>query len=209
MNLKSAFEKLNGPRLTGILLLAGTILSIAWAAYFSVVTISMPYQIELREGTALVTTRILLNGENPFSFENQPLAMTNYGIGYNLAVLPFARFFGNTLLVHRAVTFTFILLSAFACAAVVYKKQKDISLSFTCGAFVIIGLTTNGGIGAYPSSMGTFLFLLAVLVPYIRSFDRIGLFASILFSLLAFYTKPYDKTEDMDVQILHKTDIDP
>ena len=191
MNFKSAFEKLNSSQSGKILLVVGAIVSITWAVYFSIVTISMPYQIELREGTALVTTRILLSGGNPFSFENQPLAMTNYGIGYNLAVLPFARFFGNTLLVHRVVTFAFILLSAFVCAAIVYKKQKDISLSFACGAFVIIALTANGGIGAYPSSLGTYLFLMAVLVPYVRSFGKFGLLASVLFSLLAFYTKPY------------------
>ncbi|CAG1009778.1 hypothetical protein ANAEL_03852 [Anaerolineales bacterium] len=191
MNLKSVFEKLNSPKLAGILLFAGTMVSIGWAVYFSIITISIPYQLELREGTALVTTRILLSGENPFSFENQPLAMTNYGIGYNLVVFPFARFLGNTLVVHRAVNFAFILLSALVCAVIVYKKQNDVSLSFACSAFVVIGLMANGGIGAYPSSLGTFLFLVAILIPYVRSFDRVGLSTSILFSLLAFYTKPY------------------
>ena len=85
-----SIELIFGKRTARILLFAGAAVSIAWAVYFSVVTILMPYQIEFREGTALVLTRILLNGENPFVFGNQPLAMTNYGVGYNLAVLPFA-----------------------------------------------------------------------------------------------------------------------
>lgn len=191
MGVKSMFEKLNNRRLAEVLLFIGAFISVAWAIYFSVATTTMPYQIELREGVALVTTRILLNGENPFSFEYQPLAMTVYGIGYNLVVLPFAWLFGNTLLVHRAVTFVFILLSALICAALVYKKHGNISSALACGAFVIIGLIANAGIGAYPSSMGTYLFLAAVLVPYVRSFDKTGLFASIVLSLLAFYTKPY------------------
>jgi hypothetical protein len=53
------------------------------------------------------------------------------------------------------------------------------------------GLITNGGIGAFPSAMGAFLFFVAVLVPFIRSFDRIGLFTSVFVSLVSFYTKPY------------------
>jgi hypothetical protein len=190
MNLSSTFGNASG-RLAKVLLLVGSLAAIAWMVYFSVVTIVMPYQIELREGTALVTTRILLGGGNPFDFENQPLAMTNYGIGYNLAVFPFARFLGNTLLVHRAVTFGFILLSALVCATIVYQKRRGISSALVCGAFVSIALTTSGGIGAYPSSMGTYLFLMAVLVPYVRAFDKTSLSASLLLSLLAFYTKPY------------------
>jgi len=184
-------DKLNAFRVPRIILIAGALASIAWAVYFSVVTITMRYQIELREGTALVLTSLLLNGKNPFSFEYQPLAMTNYGIGYNLAVLPFAALFGSTLLVHRAVTFVFILLSALVCFVVVNDKRKDLSLALICGAFVIIALVGQGGIGAFPSAMGTFLFLLIVLVPYIRSYDRTSLFLSIIGSLLAFYTKPY------------------
>lgn len=173
------------------LLFAGGLFSILWAVYFSVETIFMPYQIEMREGTALVTTRILLNGENPFSFENQPLAMTNYGIGYNLVVLPFAALFGNTLLIHRAVTFAFILLSAFLCAVVVYRKNRDVSAALACAAFVIVSLAAHGGVGAFPSAMGTYLFLAAILIPYLRSFDFAGLLASAALCLLAFYTKPY------------------
>ncbi len=151
----------------------------------------MPYQIEFREGTALVLTRILLNGENPFVFENQPLAMTNYGVGYNLAVLPFAALFGNTLSLHRAVTFAFVLLSAFVCAAAVYREQKEVSSALACAAFVAVSLAAHGGIGAFPSAMGTYLFLAAILLPALRSFDRPGLAASAALSLLAFYTKPY------------------
>lgn len=188
----SAFQTIGaGLSVWKVLLFAGVLFSILWAVYFSVETIFMPYQIEMREGTALVTTRILLNGENPFSFENQPLAMTNYGIGYNLVVLPFAALFGNTLLIHRAVTFAFILLSAFLCTVVVYRKYRDISAALACAAFVIVSLAAHGGVGAFPSAMGTYLFLAAILLPYLRSFDFAGLFASAALCLLAFFAKAY------------------
>ena len=72
--------KFGVPQPSRILLFIGAIGSILWSVYFSVVTIFIPYQIEFREGTALVLTKILMGGGNPFSFENQPLGMTNYGL---------------------------------------------------------------------------------------------------------------------------------
>src|SRR6266496_3588052 len=95
-----------------ILLLGSAAGSILWSIYFAVVTISIPYPIELREGASQVMTRFFLSGSNPFVLQNQPLAMNNYGLGYNLVVAPFAALLGNTLLVHRSVTFGFILFSA-------------------------------------------------------------------------------------------------
>jgi len=191
MSSRYIFEKINIPRFAGTLLFAGTIASIAWAVYFSAVTISIPYQIEFREGAAMVTTKILLGGGNPYVFENQPLGLNVYGVAYSLVTLPFAFLFGNTLSVHRTVTFVFILLSALITAGTIYKVRKNVSLSFGCGAFVMVGLISLGGGGAFPSAMGSFLFLVAVLAPFVRSFDRWGLFVSILSSVVAFYTKPY------------------
>src|SRR5690348_13683559 len=91
---------------------AGGLLSIVWSIYFSLITITIPYQIELREGASLVMTEVFLHGGNPFVFDNQPLAMNNYGIAYNLVVLPFAMWFGNTLLVYRSITFLFVIGSS-------------------------------------------------------------------------------------------------
>lgn len=190
LQVKYLFEKLNNP-VSRMLLFIGAIGSMLWSVYFSVVTIFIPYQIEFREGTALVLTKILMGGGNPFNFENQPLGMTNYGLGYNLAVLPFAMLLGNTLVVHRTVTFVFILLASLVVFLSLNKSCKEPAVALVCSAFVMIALIANGGIGAFPSAMGTFLFYVAVLVPFARSFDRVGLFASVLVSLVSFYTKPY------------------
>jgi len=177
--------------LPNIILLIGTSISIIWAAYFALVTISIPYQIEFREGTALVLTRLMLSGQNPFILENQPLAMNNYGIGYNLAVLPFASLFGNTLWIHRSITLVFILLSAITCAWIVYQTKQELSNAIVCGTFVMIGLIARGGVGAFPSAMGTFFFLTAIFLPFGKSFNTASLIFSVLFSLVAFYTKAY------------------
>jgi hypothetical protein len=190
-NKKTIPDILGGTRLWEGMLLAVMLLSIAWAIYFAVSTIFIPYQIEFREGTAMVTTKIILGGGNPYVFKNQPLGINVYGAGYSLAVLPFAFIFGNTLVVHRTLTFIFILLSALLAAMTIYKTRKNPASAVAGAAFVMVGLIGHGGIGASPAAMGSFLFLAAILIPLMRSFDRISLCISALAALLAFYTKPY------------------
>jgi len=174
-----------------ILFTGGVLLFICWFIYFAFFTATLPYQIEYREGAAQVLTHILLQGGNPFSIENQPLGMNNYGIAYNLFVLPLAAAFGNTLFVHRAVTFVFLLLSFLLLCRTIFRLNENMPFAMACGLFAVICLAGRGGLGAVPNAAGTFLFLAGILVPFNRSFDRYGLFLSALFSLIAFYTKPY------------------
>jgi len=178
-------------RLSFFLLLLGALISILWSAVFSVVTITIPYQIELREGAAPVVTRLLLSRENPYTFEHQPLAVNSYGLGYNLAVLPFAAWFGNSLAVHRSVTLAFVLLAALITAAAVFQTRRDVSAALICAAFVMIGLIGHAGIGAFSSAMGGFLFLAAALIPHLRSYSTGSLILSAVLALTAFYTKAY------------------
>src|SRR5688572_10993889 len=173
------------------LLFWGALASILWSIFFAIVTISIPYPIELREGAAQVMTGFLLSRNNPFVLENQPLAMNNYGLGYNMVVAPFAVLFGNTLSVHRSITFIFILLSSLAGFTVIQKIKGDVAAASACAAFIMIGLIAQGGIGAFPSAMGTFLFLMTIVIPFLKGFSPTSLVFSILFSIAAFYTKAY------------------
>lgn len=182
---------LNRFNLSEVLLSVGIFVSILWSVYFALKTLSFPHQIFWNEGTAQVQTWFFLRGSNPFILENQPFGMNNYGLGYSLAVLPFAALFGNTLLVHRSVTFLFIILSALAGFLTVYRVGKNRLFGLACAAFIMVGLIAGQGISAFPSATGTFLFLMAILVPFARNFDTKSLFVSIIVSFVAFYTKPY------------------
>ena len=162
-----------------------------WLIYFSTVTTTWPFQIEFREGAPLVMTRLLLEGKNPFSLENQPLAANNYGILYSLSVVPVAAVLGNTLLAHRAVTVLFILLSCFLVFRESYTANRDWGPALAGAELVMVGLASLGGLGAFPGSMGTFFFLAALLIPFHRGFDSRGLTLSAFLCVLAFYTKPY------------------
>lgn len=96
--------------LFGVALFIGFLLVV-----FASKTIFFPYPIEYREGASQVITQFLLEARNPFELSNLPLSMTNYGMEYNLIVLPLAALFGNTLIVHRIISNLFILLSSALC----------------------------------------------------------------------------------------------
>jgi len=151
----------------------------------------MPYPIEYREGAAQVMTQFLLKGQNPFSLENQPLGTNNYGIVYSLSVLPFATLFGNSLLVHRIVTFIFIILSCLLIFQTISKVNSDRFFALSGAAFIMMGLVARGGVGAYPAAMGVVLFLAGILIPFNRNFNNLALFLSAVLCVIAFYTKPY------------------
>lgn len=112
-------------KVSRLLLLLGAILSILWSVYFMYRVVRIPHQITTLEGAAGVHTWFFLRGENPYTLENQPIGITLYGAMYNLVVLPFAARFGNTLAVHRAVNFVFILLSAAVFFFVVLRERRN------------------------------------------------------------------------------------
>lgn len=62
--------------------------------------IKFAYQHEYMEGAALKVTKLYLNQENPFDIMKQPQDTYVYGFLYSLVVFPFAKGYGNTLVVH-------------------------------------------------------------------------------------------------------------
>ena len=174
-----------------ILLLFGAVISIAWSLYFERSILVSPYQIGYREGAPQVVTQMLINGQNFSTFEYQPLGYNAYGLGYHAAVIPFALIFGNTLFIHRAVTFIFILLSTAMGFWVVYQKSRSIAPAFLCSAFIMVALMGWGGVGSAPTTMGAFLFLSTTFIPFIWSFDNKSIILSAVLAVVAFHTKAY------------------
>lgn len=173
------------------ILLMGAMLSIVWSLYFEKMILAIPYEIGYREGAPQVITQMMIDGKNFSTFEYQPLGYNAYGFGYHLAVIPFALIFGNTLFIHRAVTFIFILLSTTIGFWVVYHRSRNLSLSLISSAFIMVAFMGWGGVGSAPTTMGTFLFLTATFIPFIWSFDNKSIVLSAIFALIAFHTKAY------------------
>lgn len=188
---QSLISKIKDLKIVKWFFIISGIVSILWSLYFAREILITPYQIGFREGAPQVLTALFLRGENFFTFEHQPLSYNAYGLGYTAVVLPFAFIFGNTLHIHRWVTFIFVILSTLTGFWIVFQRTKKTSIALIYSAFIMIAFIGWGGIGSAPTTMGTFLFITAIFIPYLRSFDVTGLVISAILALMAFHTKAY------------------
>jgi hypothetical protein len=153
--------------------------------------ITHPYQLQYREGAILLTTEKLLNGENPYSIENQPYGANVYGIMYSVIGLPLANFFGNTFIVHRFISAFFAVLCA-SLVAWILKRQKVMLVYCLAGAGIMYcSLLFHKTITAEPDAIGLFSFLLAIYLCKENDFSKRSLFICLLLSIVVFYTKSY------------------
>ncbi|MCK5632267.1 hypothetical protein KAH94_00800, partial [bacterium] len=152
-----------------------------------------PFPIVYREGAMIVPTDYLLKGGNPFSLASQPEHTNVYGIMYSLVVYPIAYFFGAGIVVHRIVSGFFVLCSCILVFYAMQRKNGPVFFSFAGMLIFYIHLLTPGTcpLEAGPHSLGLFLFLCVVLVPFFLKYSYPSLFSSLLFGMFAFYSKAY------------------
>ena len=139
----------------------------------------------------LLTTDLLLNGENPFALEKMPAAMNVYGINYHLLVYPFARLWGSTFIVHRAVSAFFLLLSCILFFVVIRRHSINLVYSISAVLILYASLLYRYTPLAKPDSVGFFLFLLSVFIVYLMQYSTTSLIMSAILGVAAFYTKSY------------------
>ena len=155
--------------------------------------ITYPYLLEFREGAMLVSTDLLVKGRNPFSWDEQPEHMNMYGIVYSLAVYPLAKIFNTGPIVHRSVTAIFIWASCFLIGLVLYYKKVPLYYIFPASVLLYIFLLFPGTTTPFagPHSLGLFLFLCSLFIPYFKKYSYPSLVISIILGILGFYTKAY------------------
>jgi hypothetical protein len=153
--------------------------------------ISFPYQLEYREGAVLLTTDGLLRGINPYTLENNPLYINVYGIVYNLFVSPFAFLFGNSLALHRIVSAAFTFCQVGLVILVLRQRKTSWVLAFVAGLFIWLGQLASTSPLARPDTLGEFLFLCSLFIPYFFGFSPVPVIAGLVFGIIGFYTKPY------------------
>jgi hypothetical protein len=123
--------------------------------------VTFPYPLEYREGAILFVTDLLLEGENPYALQNMPLAMNVYGINYHLIVYPFARLWGATFLVHRAVSAVFILLSLPIFFVILRRHRAGVLYSLAAVLILYASLLYRYTPLARPDGVGFFYSSLA------------------------------------------------
>lgn len=159
--------------------------------HYHYLLVTFPYQLESFEGAMLLTTNLLLKGENPYALANMPVAINVYGINYHLFVYPFARIWGSTCLVHRAVSAFFLLLSCGLFFVVLRRHKIGILHSLSAVLILYASLLYRYTAIAKPDGLGLFLFLLSVFIVYLAEYSMWSLVISVVLGIAAFYTKPY------------------
>lgn len=159
--------------------------------FYHIQVITNVFPNEFRESSSLLTTDLLLKGGQPYALENQPEYTNVYGIFYHLITLSLAQLFGVTLPVHRFVSALFIFAS---CSILFAALQwRNVSLTFSLSATLILYahllyFTTPL---ARPDSLGFFLFLYSILIPWRFHYSPWSRVVSTLLGILGFLTKPY------------------
>ena len=173
------------------LLIAGLIFFIPWLLVYAGNVIVTQGPVGYREGADILLTDYILHGKNPFLLKNQPLMNTNKGAFYNLVMLPFVAVFGNTLAIHRIISIIFILLSSALVVWSLIRFKTSLPYAIAGGTIVFGCLLFYTGPISRADGLGTFLYLVAGIIPFMRKFDRASLAVSALAGILAFFTKPY------------------
>lgn len=171
---------------------AGTAaLMCGWLVVLHLRMIVSPAPQEMREGAIIWITRLVLEGRNPYVLSELPASSYAYGIVYRLIVLPFARIFGNSYTVHRAVSAVAI---ASACAVLYRLLRREgtrlvlaavgVMLFYASSVYFVAPLARPDGLGV--------LFCLASIACMFTGELAPGWFvAGLIFGLLALLTKIY------------------
>jgi len=155
------------------------------------IAVTNPFPLQGDEGHTIVISNIMLQGGNPYDIINQPASTNMYGIVYFIIAYPFAELFGLSFLILRLLSASFIFLTCYLIFKIL--RQKGVSIAFSFAAMLILYAHFLGSTEylARPDSLGVFLFLLSIYLPWKNKYSPRSICFGIIFGILAFYTKPY------------------
>jgi hypothetical protein len=159
--------------------------------YNHIQLIAYPLPLDYNEPAAQTITATIAALENPYSIENQPSRTSAYPVLYNMLVAPLTALFGNTLQLHRLVTGAFIIASCVLVFFVTLRVSQSARDSFAASILLYAGLLFYATPMASPSSVGLFLFLSSLFIPWYYGFSNRSLGVALALGLLAFFGKQY------------------
>jgi len=155
--------------------------------------VKYPFPSALREGAMMTNTDALVKGTNPYDMSRQPQYMNPYGIMYPLLVWPWAKLFGTTIFIHRTVTAFFIMASCVLMFLILKRMKVSVLLSLWAVLMFYASLVFPGTSTPTidPGAVGMFFMLLTIFIPWFCKYSYRSLAISVVFGIMAFYTKPY------------------
>lgn len=187
--LENIFTKFEKP-IIKVVILAAVVLFVS-LVIFNYRVIVAQYPHEYREGAMVLTTQQLVNHINPYLLSEQPQHTNVYGVLYHLIAYPFASIYGSTLFLHRIISAFFIILSCLWLIFIMRREGVPTWLSLIGGVVYYSQITSLFSVIARPDSLGVFLFMSAVFLPWLGKFKYRYLSLSALCFVLLFYTKLY------------------
>jgi len=150
-----------------------------------------PAPQEMREGSMMLTTLAILQGQNPYALDLVPIASNVYGPFYPLVTAPFAALLGPGLFTHRLVDGLGVLATCTILFRVLRGQGVPGLLALAGAGMNLAGLLYWVGPASRPDGIGMTLLVgaYAVLAPDPRRPWRFGVAA--LLSVLGLATKVY------------------
>jgi len=162
------------------------------SVWFHGIVVSLPSPQEFREDMCIVVTDAIRGKLLPYTKSTMPLLTNVYGIIYPLVMAPVTAIFGSTYRTHRITTWFFWMCSFLLTFYVLRKRKIPVGMA-VIGIIIWYSqvLENQFDILSRPEGLGELFFLLGICIPWIFHFRFASLIASVILSLLGFFTKPY------------------
>lgn len=153
--------------------------------------ITQPGPQEFNEPAIWHATWLLNQGRNPYSQSEMPGSTLCFSPFYNYVVLAFQPLLGIDYIAHRMVNLVFLMGALALMVRAVLKAGAGWGIGLPMAVFFYWMSLYNIQITARPDTLGLFLFLLAILVPWERSYSRGAMAFGLGCAVLAFHCKSY------------------
>jgi len=158
---------------------------------YNIYLINFPFQMTTGESVAVLLTRRIAEGINPYLSQMMPTYANNYGVLYNLLLAPLVNIFGSSLVFFRIIS----ALSMVAGAGILFlclrkaggSKQISLNIALVWWAQCLVLLHPTARVDA----MGTFLYLAAISIPYLCNMSKRSFYGAAIIAVATFFIKQY------------------
>jgi hypothetical protein len=165
---------------------------LGWLVYTHLSIFGTPGILCIPEAAYVNNIGLMAAGGNPYALEHLPEHTQVYGLAYNLALLPLTLLIGTDVLALRAVNFVLLYLSSILLWVTLVKRGLPIAWGLGCTVLWLSHMLRDTTlVYAGPDVFGTFLYLIAMLLPVIFGFTRSILAICVLIWIAEFHVKMY------------------
>jgi len=174
--------------------LAAIVVSVGWfiaLAQVHIKVIAQPGPQEFNEPAIWHVTWLLRHDRNPYSAAELPGSTMCFTPFYNYVVLAFEPLLGIDYPAHRMVNLVFLAASLALIVWAVRRAGVGLGIALLMAVSFYWMSLGNIQITARPDTLGLFLFLLAIFVPWARRYSTGSMVIGLTCAVLAFHCKFY------------------